>query len=1321
MAACTALAGGLLQASPVTAAPKPSPSSSGPAAQSPGRVTDPDTKLGKGWKTSPDRAVTAAADTGGLDILVADSAKAYAWKSVATLAEPGVPADSWIGNQCVMDADHIAAVYAPRTFTNKPDLMQGGAFAAIVNTGTGKVVKLPFTASLAYFDPSCNTRTHTAAFTAYRGMNDPKKMQTRIVTVDTAGKLTGSSATAGEVTSAVPVQDGAIGGRGRDLVHVGRTGKVTTLASADSTPFDIRPTSRGQVAFVDRKGDSGAHAKLWRGSGEPSVIASGKLGDLSLHQGTEGRVFLTGKPTSTHTGSTGVTRLDAPADRDVSTLGRLAVEPVLTPGVRRGLSRIKDAGKNFKNAEPGQEAGSAGAPGTEDPDQPVTVTSTATTTGKKITQTVESTGAAGGNGTFSPALTDAAAPAVAPRTATVAAAASEHDPVDTDRWCSVPRNDVKSQALQPTPNQVEWAVDMAVRGELHSQYITQGGWRDQAGLGTVDPQGLFPRPSLTGGGRIPANVLLGVMAQESNLWQAEPGSIPGQMGNPLASYAGFYGHKGTEPADYWKIHWNLSDCGYGVGQVTDGMRLAGYEKEGETALPPAKQRAVALDYSVNVAASLYILADKWNEVHESGQTITVNNDDPSRVENWFAALWNYNLGFNPRSEEGTNGNWGLGWYNNPANPIYPADRDPFMDMNADPENWPWDASHPQYWPYEEKVMGWAAWSIDTGFSYGTSGRQDWPGDSGYSSAGFRPAWWTTVEARTAIKPPLDTFCNTHNNCDTSNPPDCPTEECYTQYWWHEANVTWKADCATTCGNENIKYATLVSEPGRGTRLQNGTPTCANEVSTPPDSLIVHSMPDQTDTYSSCGNTGTDSGSFQFTFNPDPAATGPGLGPYEGKADLAQVGGGFDGHFWYAHTRDTAHLGGPSGLMTVTGTWTLEKSVSWARVMVHVPDTGAHTRQAAYVVSGSDSTSKTRIVEQRANRWVSIGAFHFTGTPQVTLTNATPDGTGDEDVAWDAVAFQPLPGKPKNIEVAMGDSYSSGEGASDPGGDDYFPESDYVSKVGGDKVRDDCHRSWHAWSRRAVLPGETQSTGDLADSWSTRQEYSFIACSGARHFNILNIPKGGELPQIDQGYLDQNTTLVSLSIGGNDMQFADIIKKCITELLGACPNSSINERDPDTGEETGGKTPALKDWAPVWAHDTVRPRLVKTLQAIHAKAQNAKIVLMGYPRLFEKDGQCAGATGIGTEEGPWLNEMADNLAEEMKGAVTDTGSYAVFADPREAFAGEAVCGDTETVNGIVLSGYAKADATPPQPSMKSFHPKVSGTAHYAEAFEDALAQ
>lgn len=1284
-----------------------------------GRVASPDANLGKDWKKSEDRAVTGAADAKAFKILAADEAKAYDWKTVAALSEPGMPADSWIGNQCVMDRDHVAAVYAPRAFTNKPDLMQGGAFTAIVNVKTGGVTKLPFTATLAYFDPTCNTTTHTAALTQYRDMNDASKVKTQVITVDTAGRTVAKTGELrGQVSSAAPVKDGVVAGLGRDLVHVNDKGKIRRLAKGESIPFDIRPMTGGRIGFVDRKGTKTAQAKVYDGHDKTRTVATGRLGDLDLVPGAQGRVFLTGGAKDVKVEGSGVAKVEAPADTDLSSHGRLAVDPVLTPGVRAGLTRIKAAGKGFDKVdepEAGVRSRSGKAPGTADGDT-ITVTSTATTTGKEVKQKVALTQPRNSNG-LSPALTGSPRP----RMLSPVAVAVSHDPRDTDRWCSVSRNDMRAQALQPTPNQVEWAVDMAVRGELRGKWLRQGDYRSQAGLGDIDPQGLFPLPKLNGGGRIPANVLLGILAQESNLWQAENGAIPGQMGNPLAAMDGYYGHSTKDTLlGYWRINWEKSDCGYGVGQVTDGMRLQGHEKTDkktgkkvETSLDPKLQKAIAVDYATNIAASMKILADKWNEVHKEGQKITVNNDDPSRVENWFTAAWNYNLGFNPKSEASKNGgHWGLGWYNNPANPMYKkgAWDHPFMDVTLNPTHIR-DAAHPQYWPYEEKVMGWAAWSIDTGFSYGTDGRQDWKGEDGFSSAGFQPAWWTDKKHRSRVSPPLDTFCNQKNGCDPDKPVDCPDEACYRQFWWNQENVTWKPDCDQTCGYENIKYKTLRSEPGRGKRLQYGEPVCD---AAPKGAEVVASLPNGTETWSKCGKVSS-KGTFQFTFYPDWDKQ------YEAKADLRSVGGGHGGHFWYTHTRNEDNLGGDGNRMTIKGQWTLGHKLDWARVLVHLPDTGAQTRQAAYIVRNSDSKSEKRHVLQRAGGWVSLGAFHFTGTPQVELSNITADGTADEDIAWDSVAFQSLPGKPKNSVVAMGDSYSSGEGVTAPGGKDYFPETDYFSKL-TDKTTDKCHRSKLAWSRQATLPGYSKSIGEMADSLDPQVDYHFVACSGARTYDMFK-GQSSEVPQIDSGYLDDNTTLVTLSIGGNDARFADIVKKCVFPAGTNCDGNSMSNVDPTNGKDVGGDTGPLREWAPKWLHNAVRPQVVKTLNAIHAKAPKAKVVLMGYPRLLstEKGASYPGTCVLNMEkpEGEWLNVMADNLAAEMKGATQDAGSWAVFSDPRDEFDGKTICGAPETVHGIVMSGRSQADEDFPNASMQSFHPKPAGARLYADSLEHTL--
>ena len=363
-------------------------------------------------------------------------------------------------------------------------------------------------------------------------------------------------------------------------------------------------------------------------------------------------------------------------------------------------------------------------------------------------------------------------------------------------------------------------------------------------------------------------------------------------------------------------------------------------------LSPALQKAVALDYTVNVAASLQILADKWNEVHTAGQTVTVNNDDASKPENWFTAVWNYNLGYNPPGSGpgGPDGPWGLGWYNNPANPIYPAARQAFMDTSLD-SGANHDAAHPQDWPYEEKVMGWAAWSIDTGHSYATDGRQDWPGESGFSSAGFQPSWWLTPAERSEIKPPLDTFCNTSNDCEVSDPPPCETdhiEGCDELHWWHESNTVWKTDCADTCGHESIKYLTLRAEPGRGYRLQYGEPDCEGA---PAGAARRPLRPSGTPTWSDCGNANPP-GTFQFTFYPD--SDGPDTRPRATSIRSAAATKATSG----TPTPGTrSYLGGDGGRMTVLGDWKASAPLpqGQAKVYVHIPDTGAQTGQADYEI------------------------------------------------------------------------------------------------------------------------------------------------------------------------------------------------------------------------------------------------------------------------------------------------------------------------------------------------------------------------------------
>src|SRR5207244_4813916 len=77
--------------------------------------------------------------------------------------------------------------------------------------------------------------------------------------------------------------------------------------------------------------------------------------------------------------------------------------------------------------------------------------------------------------------------------------------------CALP---ICVQVYQPKPKQVEWAVDMAVKG--HLEITRPANWHSN-GIGAYSPQAMFPQVSLknTTNGQVPAQVMLGILGQRS--------------------------------------------------------------------------------------------------------------------------------------------------------------------------------------------------------------------------------------------------------------------------------------------------------------------------------------------------------------------------------------------------------------------------------------------------------------------------------------------------------------------------------------------------------------------------------------------------------------------------------------------------------------------------------------------------------------------------------------------------------------------------------------------------------------------------------------
>jgi lysophospholipase L1-like esterase len=226
-------------------------------------------------------------------------------------------------------------------------------------------------------------------------------------------------------------------------------------------------------------------------------------------------------------------------------------------------------------------------------------------------------------------------------------------------------------------------------------------------------------------------------------------------------------------------------------------------------------------------------------------------------------------------------------------------------------------------------------------------------------------------------------------------------------------------------------------------------------------------------------------------------------------------------------------------------------------------------------------------------------------------------------------------------VALGDSYASGTGAG--------------SYSGGT-----CYRSANAYP-------------NLWAKANAPASFTFAACSGATTDDV----RGSQVNSLSAA-----TTLVSISIGGNDAGFADVMITCTTSSDSTCVNR-VNE-------------------AKAYAQNVLPARLDATYRDIRAKAPNARVVVMGYPRVF-KSSWC---WWFSTTKRNALNSAADLLSNITQGRAVSAGFK--YEDVRDNFAGHEVCSSSEWINGIVWSRL-----------YESYHPNAAGhTNAYYPAFRGA---
>jgi lysophospholipase L1-like esterase len=192
-------------------------------------------------------------------------------------------------------------------------------------------------------------------------------------------------------------------------------------------------------------------------------------------------------------------------------------------------------------------------------------------------------------------------------------------------------------------------------------------------------------------------------------------------------------------------------------------------------------------------------------------------------------------------------------------------------------------------------------------------------------------------------------------------------------------------------------------------------------------------------------------------------------------------------------------------------------------------------------------------------------------------------------------------------VALGDSYSSGDGA-------------------GSYSDGSCLQSANAYP---VLWHNGHGGG-----------FSNETCAGAKTSDVLSSQVSG---------LSASTTLVTITIGGNDVGFASVMETCVLGSTSACV-SAVQKSESQ-------------------AQTTLPGALDNVLATIGSDAPNAKVVVLGYPQFYDL-ARSSTCIGLSTTDRTYLNQGASVLDGVIQAAAGRHGDS--YVDITPYFKGHQIC-------------------------------------------------
>ncbi|MEU8709124.1 SGNH/GDSL hydrolase family protein [Streptomyces sp. NPDC048565] len=253
----------------------------------------------------------------------------------------------------------------------------------------------------------------------------------------------------------------------------------------------------------------------------------------------------------------------------------------------------------------------------------------------------------------------------------------------------------------------------------------------------------------------------------------------------------------------------------------------------------------------------------------------------------------------------------------------------------------------------------------------------------------------------------------------------------------------------------------------------------------------------------------------------------------------------------------------------------------------------------------------------------------------------PDARGDEAVRY----------------VALGDSFSSGPGVPDP-------------------ADGACGRS--ARNYPSLLAAELGAAS-----------YADVTCAGADTGHMTQ-PQGAAPPQLDA--LRPDTTLVTLGVGGNDLDLTGILTRCA--VLGGLVPDGAPCKDSFTllgTDEVGSRIASTG------------PRIAAVLAEIHGRSPRARVLVVGYPAILPDDGTaCRPTVPLATGDFPWIRDKEKQLNSMLARQAGERGD--VYVDAYAPSVGHDAC-KPEGVRWIEPEDTAQA---------AGFHPNAAGHRNTADA-------